>query len=90
MKNLINSKIFIATFLITHFVFSFFTITLESGFGTVSEYGFPYTYYYSTCFGGGYSWMGLVGNIIFATIFSFIVGIIFKIIWLQIESKKLL
>jgi hypothetical protein len=46
MKNFINSKIFITTFLITHLVFSIFSMTLESGFGTVSEYGFPYTYYY--------------------------------------------
>ena len=89
MKNLIKHKIFISSFLLAYF--SFFVVTVfildlkTAGFGVGSfEYGFPFTYYFSTCFGGDYSWLGLTGNILFAAFLSSLVGLISTILWLKI------
>ena len=86
MKSLLKSKIFIAAFLLTYFLFFVLTIyVLEvktAGFGAGSwEYGFPFTYYYSNCYGGGYVWSGLFGNIFVAGIFGVVSGIVSTFFW---------
>lgn len=57
MKNLFKNKVFIDAFLTAYFLFFFITVFIldlkKDGFGVGSiEYGFPFTYYYSHCFGG--------------------------------------
>lgn len=71
MKKLIESKLFIAVFLLTYF--SFFAVTVlvldikRAGLGAGNlAYGFPFAYYYSNCYGGAYWWPGLLGNVLFA------------------------
>lgn len=91
MKNLIKSKIFIGVFLIAYFAFFAITIFIlevkSKGFGAGHlEYGFPFTYYYSSCFGGDYLWSGLAGNILFAALLSFFVALGFVVLW----SKRIL
>lgn len=79
MKNLIKSRTFIISFLISYFAFFILTIFVfdikSSGIGVGSmNYGFPLTYFQSHCFGGTYSWLGLIGNVIFAGVLSFFIG----------------
>lgn len=88
MKNLIKHKIFIGTFLLSYF--SFFVITVfileikrEGLWAGFSEYGFPFAYYYSTCYGADYSWVGLLGNILFAAVLSTVVGLFSTYLWLN-------
>lgn len=93
MKKLIKSKIFIITFLIAYFSFFIVTIFLleikREGFGVGHlEYGFPFTYYYSHCWGGYYLWLGLIGNILFAFILSSISGLISSHFWLKFSSPE--
>jgi hypothetical protein len=59
----------------------------KSGVGIGSmEYGFPFTYYYSHCFGGYYSSLGLMVNILTAAIASFTIGLIATHLWLKFSS----
>jgi hypothetical protein len=93
MKNLIKNKVFISMFLLAYFLFFVITIYVldlkTSGFGVGSmDYGFPFTYYSSHCFGGNYLWVGLIGNIIVATAISFIVGLISTHFWLKFSSPQ--
>lgn len=86
MKNLLKSKIFIGAFLLTYFLFFVTTIYLleikTSGIGEGWwNYGFPFTYYFSTCWSGGYVWSGLFGNIFVAVILGFVGGIISVYCW---------
>lgn len=37
-----------------------------------------------------FNWFGLIGDIIFALGFSFLFGLFFKLIWLKINSRRLL
>src|SRR5215813_12128434 len=93
MKQLLKSKIFIGTFLLAYF--SFFAITIfilevkGKGYGEGhTEYGFPFTYYHTTCFSAFYSWSGLIGNILFATIISFISGFVSSYLWAKLSSPE--
>jgi hypothetical protein len=91
MKNLIKSKVFIGTFLVSYFLFFVITIFIldlkKEGFGVGSmEYGFPFVFYSSNCFGGYYLWSGLVGNISVAVIFSIVIGLINTHLWLKFSS----
>jgi len=75
MKNLVKSRIFIGAFLVSYFAFFILTIFVfeikKSGIGVGSmDYGFPFTYFQSHCFGGNYDLQGLIGNVIFAGILS--------------------
>jgi hypothetical protein len=88
MKNLIKSKVFIFTFLLTYFLFFVITISildLKSAGGGVEnfDYGFPFIYYHSHCFGGYYLWFGIVGNILFAAVFSIVFGLVSSHFWLK-------
>jgi hypothetical protein len=84
MKRLIKHKVFIGAFLTAYFLFSIlFSVMTTSIFDWqksgiilgLTEYGFPFTYYYSGCFSSDYLWLGLAGNILTAAIFSFAVGL---------------
>lgn len=88
MKKILKSKLFIGSFLFIYFSFFFLTIYIleikSSGFSVGSwDYGFPFIYYHSHCFGGGYHWSGLLGNILFAGILGGAVGVIFTSFWLN-------
>lgn len=93
MKKLVKSRAFISGFLLSYFLFFFLTVYVldikTSGFGVGSmNYGFPFTYYHSHCFGGSYSWNGLFGNILFAAIVSFAVGLISSYSWRKLSSPQ--
>ena len=93
MKNLIRHKVFIVSFLMAYFLFfvvTVFALDLKKqgvGVGHL-EYGFPFTYYYSHCFGGYYLWLGLIGNILVAGIFSFVIGLVSTHFWLKFSSPE--
>ncbi|HSK73785.1 MAG TPA: hypothetical protein VK892_18955 [Pyrinomonadaceae bacterium] len=55
------------------------------------DIGFPFSMYYGmfSFFHGKVNFEGLIGNILVATVFSFILGLIFKFVWLKSESQKL-
>ena len=81
MKNLIKHKVFIAAFLMAYFLFFVITIYVlnlkTGGIGAGSiDYGFPFIYYSSNCYGGSYLWSGLIGNILVAAIISFVTGLV--------------
>lgn len=81
MRNLIKHRVFISTFLFVYVSFFFSTIYVfeikNAGIGVGNwEYGFPFIYYNSHCFGGSYIYEGLIGNILFAIILSFLLGLI--------------
>ncbi len=92
MKNLLRNRIFIATFLLTYF--SFFAITMwlfefrSHDVATTTNYGFPFTYFRSTCFGGNYIWQGFAGNIVFSLGMSFVAGSLFSSIKTKLSSPE--
>lgn len=96
MKNLIKHKVFISTFLLTYFLFFALTINLATPEITaggaitagVSNYGFPFTFYTSHCFGGNHFLPGLIGNIMFAAVFSFVGGIVAALFWIKFSSPE--
>lgn len=93
MKKLIKSKLFISVFLITYFLFFVITIFLldlkSAGIGVGNfDHGFPFTYYHSNHYGGNYLWFGLVGNVLFAAVFSVLIGLISAHFWLKFSSPE--
>jgi hypothetical protein len=93
MKNLIKHKVFISAFLLTYFLFFVVTIFIldlkKDGFGVGHlEYGFPFAYYYSHCFGGYYLWFGLIGNILVAAGLSIVIGLVSTHFWLKFSSPE--
>lgn len=93
MRSLMKNKIFICTFLLSYFLFFVITIyVLEiktSGFGEGSiDYGFPFVYYSSHCFGGNYLLASLFGNILVAAVISFFIGLISAHLGLKLSSPK--
>ena|SRR5687767_14698840 len=96
MKNLIKHKVFITAFLLTYFLFFVLTINLATAeisaggaiSAGVSNYGFPFTYYTSHCFGGGYSFSGLIGNIFVAAIVSSVAGLAAAHFWIKSSSAE--
>lgn len=88
MKNLLKHKIFIGAFLTSYFLFFAVTVFIldfkRAGVGVGhAEHGFPFAYYYSNCFGGHYSWLGLTGNILTAAIVSGVIGLIPAHFWMN-------
>ncbi|HEY8561724.1 MAG TPA: hypothetical protein VIL74_15215 [Pyrinomonadaceae bacterium] len=86
MKRILKSKLFIGTFLLIYFSFFILTIyvwEIKTGgaFAGSSNYGFPFTYYRSHCFGGSYNGVGMIGNILFAGILGVAGGVIFTFLW---------
>lgn len=93
MKNLIKLRVFISVFLTAYFLFFVVTVSVldlkKSGIGVGSmEYGFPFAYYYSHCFGVYYSWFGLTGNILTAAIFSIAIGLVSAHFWLKFSLRE--
>ena len=93
MKSLIKTRTFIGAFLLAYFLFFAFTILIldlkSDGIGIGHlEYGFPFTYYYSHCFGGYYIWSGLAGNILFAAVFGLSVGLAASHLRLKFSSPE--
>ena len=81
MKKRIPTRIFAAAFFLSYFLFFVITIFVldikRDGFGIGHiEYSYPFTYYYSHCFGGYFVWTGLIGNCVLAAILSFGAGLI--------------
>ena len=86
MVKLIKHNSFIVGFLASYFLFFLFTVFLfefkSAGIGIGSAaYGYPFTHYYSHCFGGYYIYTGLLGNILFAAILGTILGLVFSYLW---------
>lgn len=79
LTGLLRSKVFITGFLAAYTTFFVLTLFIYPsngrgfGVGTV-YYGYPFTYYFSTCFSGGYLYTGLFGNILFAAVISLLMG----------------
>ena len=86
MKQLLRTRVFAAAFFLLYA--AYFALTLDvqrPGFGVGHvEYGFPFTYYYSHCFGGHYLWLGLIGNAAFAGTLSIAFGL-----WAAHLARKL-
>jgi hypothetical protein len=60
-------------------------------FHCLNEWGFPFRYFEA---GGNpgierYFWLGLVGDIFVALIFSFLVGLVFKFVWSKLASRRI-
>jgi hypothetical protein len=88
MKNLIRQRVFIGAFLASYFLVSVISVSIAGvprmGGGIIlghKSYGFPFTYYYSHCFGSYYLWLGLAGNILVAAVFSVVAGLIAAHFW---------
>ena len=74
------SKAFAVSFFASYFVFVVATMHLfdfsSPGLGIGhTEHGFPFTYYYSHCFGGTYVWTGLFANLTIGAAFSSVVAL---------------
>lgn len=89
MKNLIRSKAFIIAVLVTYFLFFAFTFKrMHTSLGTNTTYGFPFKHYYLQCFGEGYIWLGLAGNISFALTISAPIGLLVAHFWRKVSSPE--
>lgn len=80
MREKLSSKVFSISFFAVYFGFVIATMYLfefsSPGFGVGHvEYGFPFKYYYSHCFGGYYIWTGLVANLTVGAVFSFLTAL---------------
>ncbi|NNE68137.1 MAG: hypothetical protein HKN33_16355 [Pyrinomonadaceae bacterium] len=94
LTDILCSRGFIAAFLIGYFGFFVLTIGIleVQGPGFAAgwvEYGFPFTYYISTCFGGDYISMGLLGNVLFAVILSGVTSLIINVIWCNVIKRSI-
>jgi hypothetical protein len=92
MKALIRSRAFITSFIISYYSYFLITIRISNisrpGIGVGDqEFGFPFTYYEWTCFGGGYVYSGLFGNILFAALIGTILGIFCAYVWKTLASE---
>jgi len=93
MKILLKSKIFIGAFLLIYssfFALTIFVLELKiDGLGIGHKiYGFPFGYYYSSCFGGDYLWEGLLANILFAAGLGFAGGLTVSYFWMKFSSPE--
>lgn len=52
-------------------------------------FGLPYPIFYGQLSSGSFSWRGILGNLLFAMVFSFTVGLIFRFIRGKLTAKKL-
>lgn len=98
MKELIRNKSFVLGFifgliiigLLNKFTADFSQVVTWHCYREL--YGFPFLQY-ERCDGDiTYThlyWLGVIGNILFAITFSFILGLIFKSIWSKFSSKNL-
>ncbi len=80
MRQLIRSRVFAAGFFLSYGIFFILTMgvfdfTGEGGGVGHTVHGFPFAYYYSSCFGGDYLWYGLVGNVLFGSLVGLLIGL---------------
>ena len=91
MAHVIRHKVFIYSFLATYFLFFIVTIYVfeikAAGVAMSLEYGFPFTYYLSHCFGGTYLYSGLLGNVFFALTLATAVAMVCSYSWLKLLPK---
>lgn len=86
MKDLVRHKAFIFSFLLSYFGYFLLTVVIlevrqpQIGAGNAA-YGYPFVYLYTSCYGGYYSYLGLLGNILFAAVLGTIVGLLFSYLW---------
>jgi hypothetical protein len=92
MKELIRSRVFISSFIIAYF--SYFLVTIwilkiaRPGFGVGTvDYGYPFAYCGSACFGESFYPLGLLGNILFAALIGTIVGVFCAYVWKTLASE---
>jgi hypothetical protein len=94
MNKIFKYKAFVVGFLISFVSFFLMTDLIDKKgrsicFDCGEKFGFPF---YALEMGGQafdkhYLWLGLIGNILVALIFSFAVGLIFKFTWSKISSR---
>jgi hypothetical protein len=93
MRKIIKTKAFIGAFLAAYFLYFlwiWFIPTPQMGDVFVAgfaEYGFPFVHYSANCFGFDYHWAGLIGNIFFGLIVSFIAGFIVSFVWQELPPE---
>jgi len=79
-RSIIASRVFIVSALTVYILFFVVTMMLidtsgpGGGIGSVS-FGYPYSYYFSHCFGASYDTIGLIKNSLFALGISVLSGI---------------
>ncbi len=72
---------------------------------SVYQYGFPFSFHewkigdsfsevgnlrlYETVIVDRFIWLGFIGNIFVTVVFSFFVGLVFKLVWSKIASRRL-
>ncbi len=85
MSKFVKNRMFITVFLAAYFLFFSLTAFVPyAGIGVGHiQYGFPFTYYYSHCYGGYYLWSGLIGNCLAGAGFSLIAGLFSTYLWLS-------
>ena len=103
MKKLLQDKALVCGFLVGFsmcVIINLYTIIIFGNLGTVKDNGFGfgiytmgfpfYWYEYITNLGTGWIlYLGIVADILFALIFSFAIGLIFKFVWSKISARKL-
>lgn len=100
ISKLLGNKAFLVGFftgfsllLFYHFLGLIFIFGVErnSLFHEIRYLGFPFTIYeMSDYIGGSFFLLELIWNLIFAIVFSFLIGLIFKFAWSKISARKLI
>lgn len=97
MKNFLKEKSFLIGFLFglsLTVLTNYYDYQSENMFSCddcILSLGYPFTFYRE----GGFVtikeivWVGLISDVFIAIIFSFIVGLLFKLIWSKFQTNKL-
>ena len=99
MKSLIKSKAFLIGFLFGFFVFLYVTEIIERKFNIwgggacfdcAKLTGFPFPYYQQSSFAGSahFLWIGLIADILIALVFSFVFGLVVRLICSKFSSQS--
>lgn len=93
MKYLIKTTAFAMFFFASYALFFALTLTVfdrvEDGIGVGhTVHGFPFGYYYSSCFGGHYIWSGLIGNAASGAIVGLVAALGLTHFWLKLRSPE--
>ena len=65
-------------------------VTSYRGWDSFGTFGIPFTFKDGGDLFANIVWLGLVADILFALVSSFIFGFIFKFVWLKFTSRRLL
>jgi hypothetical protein len=93
MRERLSSKGFAFSFFATYFAFVLITMYVfdfsSPGLGIGhTEHGFPFTYYYSHCFGGTYIWSGIFANLTIGGALSFLVALGVELLTKNLSSPE--